>query len=86
MIIFSFYKEIKKEFNNQQPEYDLEQIKEEFDKISILENDNLNKSFVTNINDLFGNHFAFIRRKHSFIKKRHSGNKLNRSLLSSLTN
>ena len=86
LFIFNFYNEIKKEFNNQQPEYDLEQIKEEFDKMINLENDNLNNTFVTNINDLFGNHFAFIRRKHSFIKKRHSGNKLNRSLLSSLTN
>ena len=86
LFIFNFYEEIKKEYNNQQPEYDLEQIKEEFDKNSMLENDNLNNTFVTNINDLFGNHFALIRRKHSFIKKRYSGNRLNRSLLSSLTN
>ena len=88
IFIFTFYKEIKTEFNNKEneTEYDIGQIKEDFNNNSFSTNDNLNKTFVTNINDLFGNHFAFIRRKHSFLKTRHSGSKLNRSLLSSLTN
>ena len=87
IFFFIFSKEIRSEFNNNEEptEYDLEQIKEEFNNNSFLGNDNLNKSFVTNINDLFGSHFALIRRKHSFLKIRHSGSKLNRSLISSLT-
>ena len=85
LFIFFFFKNIKNEYNNQQTEYNIGQIKEEFENKSFLENDNLNNTFVTNINDLFGNHIALIRRKHSFIKKRHSGSNLNRSLLSSLT-
>ena len=85
LFIFIYFREIKIVYNNQQTEYNLAQIKEEFEYKSFLENDNLNNTFVTNINDLFGNHIALIRRKHSFIKKRNSGSNLNRSLLSSLT-
>ena len=87
IFILTFFKEIKNEFNNPDLEYNLGQIKEEFNNNnSILNIDNLNNTFVTNINDLFGSNFAFIRRKHSFIRKRNSGSKLNKSLLSSLTN
>ena len=87
LFIFAFYSQIKNEYYNlEQNEYDIGQIKEEFNNISILGNENLNATFVTNINDLFGNHISLIRRKHSFIKKRNSGNKLNHSLLTSLTN
>jgi predicted MFS family arabinose efflux permease len=87
LFIFTFHEEIKKEYNSEQNEYDLVQIKEEFNNNnSLLDNNSLNNTFITNINDLFGSHFVFIRRKQSIIKKRFSGNKLNRSLLSSLTN
>ena len=86
LFIFTFYSEIKNEYNEEHTEYDLYQIKEQFNNNSLLEINNLNNTFVTNINDLFGNHFAFIRRKHSIMKKRHSGNVMNRSLLTSLTN
>ena len=84
IFIMTFFNDIKKEYNEEHTEYDLEQIKEEFNNKSLEMNNNLNTTFIMNINDLFGNHFAFIRRKHSFIKIRHSGS-LNRSLLSSLT-
>ena len=88
LLIFfiTFLKEIRTEFNNQVVEYNIDQIKEEFNtNNSFLNSDNLNNTFVTNINDLFGSNFALLRRKHSFIKKRNSGSKLNKSLLSSLT-
>ena len=41
--------------------------------------------FITNINDYFGKNFSFVRRRHSFIKKRPSGNSSSRSLITSLT-
>ena len=58
LFIFFFFRDIKNEYNNQQTEYNIGQIKEEFENKSFLENDNLNNTFVTNINDLFGNHIA----------------------------
>ena len=87
LFIFAFYTEIKNEYNEEKvKESDLDQIKEEFNNISGFSNDHLNTTFVTNINDIFGNNFALIRRKQSFFKKRNSGNRLNRSLLTNLTN
>ena len=88
LLIFfiTFFKEIRTEFNNQVVEYNIDHIKEEFNtNNSFLNSNNLNNTFVTNINDLVGSNFALLRRKHSFIKKRNSGSKLNKSLLSSLT-
>lgn len=88
IFIITFYSDIKKEYNEYKErtsEYDIEQIKGEFGVNGLEGKDNLNSTFVMNINDLFDNHFAFIRRKHSFIKTRHSGSKLNHSLLTSLT-
>ena len=87
IFIITFFKEIRNEINNQDKEYNLGQIKDIFnDNNSFLNNNNLNNTFVTNINDLFGNSYGLIRRKHSFIRKRNSGSMLNKSLLSSLTN
>jgi len=83
LFIFIYFREIKIVYNNQQTEYNLGQIKEEFEYKSFLENDNLNNTFVSNINDLFGNHFVLAMKKHSFIKKRHNNN--NYSLLTTIT-
>ena len=88
IFIITFCSDIKKEYNEYKErasEYDIGQIKGEFGDNELEAKDNLNSTFVMNINDLFDNHFAFIRRKHSFIKTRHSGSKLNHSLLTSLT-
>ena len=86
-IIFTlfFFKEIKNEMKKP-TEHDIQLIKEELDNKSILSHDALNTTFVTNINDYFGKNFSFVRRRHSFIKKRPSRNPSSRSLISSLTN
>ena len=64
---------------------DINLIREELDNRSILSNDEFNTTFITNINDYFGKNFSFVRRRHSFIKKRPSGNSSSRSLITSLT-
>ena len=86
LFIIVFLKEIKIGFKQSQ-EYDIKLIKEQMDidDKSILSHDDLNTTFVTNINDYFGGNFSFIRRKHSFIRKRPSRTKSSRSLISSLT-
>ena len=67
-------------------ESDFQSIKEEIDKRSVLSHDELNTTFVSNINDYFGKNFSFIKRKRSFIKKRREEYGSSRSLISSLTN
>ena len=86
LFIIVFLKEIKIGFKQSQ-EYDIKLIKEQMDidDKSILSHDDLNTTFVTNINDYFGGNFSFIRRKHSFVRKRPSRTKSSRSLISSLT-
>ena len=51
LFISVFYTEIKNEFNEEKKnESDIEQIKEEFNNISIFSNEHLNTTFITNIN------------------------------------
>ena len=46
----------------QPKEYDFQSIKVEIDNQSVLSHDQFNTTFVTNINDYFGNNFSFIKR------------------------
>ena len=84
IFILFFFKEIRDEMKRPALK-DINLIREELDNRSILSNDELNTTFVTNINDYFGKNFSFVRRRHSFIKKRPSGNSSSRSLITSLT-
>ena len=84
IFILFFFKEIRDEMKR--PAFkDINLIREELDNRSILSNDEFNTTFITNINDYFGKNFSFVRRRHSFIKKRPSGNSSSRSLITSLT-
>ena len=84
IFILFFFKEIRDEMKRPALK-DINLIREELDNRSILSNDEFNTTFVTNINDYFGKNFSFVRRRHSFIKKRPSGNSSSRSLITSLT-
>ena len=87
LIIFItfFFKDIREELKKP-GEKETNLIKDEMDNKSIMSHDELNNTFVTNINQYFGRNFSFVRRKQSFIKKRPSRNPSSRSLISSLTN
>ena len=84
IFILFFFKEIRDQMKRPALK-DINLIREELDNRSILSNDEFNTTFVTNINDYFGKNFSFVRRRHSFIKKRPSGNSSSRSLITSLT-
>ena len=84
IFILFFFKEIRDEMKRPALK-DINLIREELDNRSILSNDEFNTTFITNINDYFGKNFSFVRRRHSFIKKRPSGNSSSRSLITSLT-
>ena len=85
IFILFFFKEIREGITK--PDFlDINLIKEEIDNRSVLSNEPLNTTFITNINDFFGKNFSFIRRRHSFIKKRPSKERSSRSLYSYLTN
>ena len=84
IFILFFFKEIRDEMKRPALK-DINLIREELDNRSILSNDEFNTTFVTNINDYLGKNFSFVRRRHSFIKKRPSGNSSSRSLITSLT-
>ena len=85
IFILFFFKEIREGITK--PDFlDINLIKEEMDNKSILSSEPLNTTFITNINDFFGKNFSFIRRRHSFIKKRPSKERSSRSLYSYLTN
>ena len=84
IFILFFFKEIRDEMKRPALK-DINLIREELDNRSILSNDEFNTTFVTNINDYFGKNFSFVRRKHSFIKKRPSRSSSTRSLITSLT-
>ena len=84
IFILFFFKEIRDEMKRPALK-DINLIREELDNRSILSNDEFNTSFVTHINDYLGKNFSFVRRRHSFIKKRPSGNSSSRSLITSLT-
>ena len=84
IFILFFFKVIREEIKR--PDIlDINSIKEELDNKDALSNDVLNTTFITNINDYFGKNFSFIRRKHSFIKRRSSKEGSSRSLYSCLT-
>ena len=85
IFILLFFKEIREGITK--PDFlDINLIKEEMDNRSVLSSEPLNTTFITNINDFFGKNFSFIRRRHSFIKKRPSKERSSRSLYSYLTN
>ena len=85
IFILFFFKEIREGITK--PDFlDINLIKEEIDNRSVLSSEPLNTTFITNINDFFGKNFSFIRRRHSFIKKRPSKERSSRSLYSYLTN
>ena len=84
IFILFFFKEIRDEMKRPALK-DINLIREELDNRSILSNDEFNTTFITNINDYFGKNFSFVRRRHSFIKKRPSGNSSSCSLITSLT-
>jgi MFS family permease len=79
-----FFKDIINEFRKPK-EYDFNSIKEEIGNKNIKSHDELNTTFVTNINQYFGKNFSFIKRKKSFVKKRPIGDGSSRSLITSLT-
>ena len=88
IFILYFFKEIKEGINQAEieSEHDFYFIKNEINNKDDFPHDELNTTFVvTNINDYFGKNFSFVKRRHSFIKKRPSGNKSSHSLFSSLT-
>ena len=84
IFILFFFKVIREEIKRSDI-LDINSIKEELDNKDALSNNALNTTFITNINDYFGKNFSFIRRKHSFIKKRSSKESSSRSLYSCLT-
>ena len=85
IFILFFFKEIREGITK--PDFlDINLIKAEIDNRSVLSSEPLNTTFITNINDFFGKNFSFIRRRHSFIKKRPSKEGSSRSLYSYLTN
>ena len=85
LFLLYFFKDIINEIK-QPKEYDFQSIKVEIDNQSVLSHDQFNTTFVTNINDYFGKNFSFIKRKHSFIKKKPIDSGSSRSLITSLTN
>ena len=85
LFLLYFFKDIINEIK-QPKEYDFQSIKVEIDNQSVLSHDQFNTTFVSNINDYFGKNFSFIKRKHSFIKKKPIDSGSSRSLITSLTN
>ena len=84
IFLMFFYSDIKKEIQEKYTEHGIYQIKNELEK-SIISTDTSN-TFIVNVNDIFGNYHFFIHKKFSLMKNRSTHiNKLNRSLISSLT-
>ena len=81
-----FFKDIKDGFNKSKESNNIDLINKDADIQNYFIEDNINNtSFITNINDYFGKSFSFIKRKHSFVKRRSFGNKSNNSLFTTLT-
>ena len=72
----------KKEGDNQLKS--IQQIKDEINISLHTNNSNLNKTFFDNSNNIFKSHNLYMVKKFSIVKRR-SNNKLNKSLLTSLT-
>ena len=84
VFLLFFFKDIINEIKQPKECY-FQTIKEEIDNRSVVSHNEFNTTFVSNINDYFGRNFSFIKRKHSFIKKRPIDNGSSHSLVTSLT-